>query len=88
MQALPLARDGPSIAHPDSHPACRLLRRAGTLLVFGALYYQSFAKKDAKHGAKAHGVGSPAREAPPTPDLEALKPLLDDLASKKEAELK
>ena len=56
--------------------------------MFGALYYQSFAKKDAKHGAKAHGVGSPAREAPPTPDLEALKPLLDDLASKKEAELK
>lgn len=55
--------------------------RAGTILVFGTLYYQSFAKKDAKHGSKdnggKHGVGAPSDKTP-TSDLEALNPLLED----------
>jgi len=50
--------------------------RLGTILVFGTLYYQSFAKKDSKHGSK-HGVGS-APEKESAPDMEAVKPLLDD----------
>ena len=55
--------------------------RAGTLLVFGTLYYQSFAKKDSKHGGhkengtKAHGVGAAPEKA--EGDVEAVKPLLE-----------
>ena len=58
--------------------------RGGTLLVFGTLYYQSFAKKDSKHGHKEngakHGVGAAAApEKAAEGDVEAVKPLLEGL---------